>query len=490
MDFKNMKDFAASAHGRKTGFPSARVLAALIATFVLLSANCLFAEEETKVFVGDATPAMQVSNTVENLCPKLAAKYREDPDSFTSAQADLLFRCGEVKIRDDNGYEGLSDEQKSALSHMTTDETSTMSTVTVEISSLQIAALTGRLATLRSGSPGRFAMNVNGKDAEPLLFAGPITSLGSSDQGAEDFGRLGLFVTSAFGTGDKDATDREPGFDYDSWGVTAGLDYRFTDSLILGTAVGYGHTKADLDGSRGDLEPDGYGVSVYGTYYIDNFYIDAIGGLGWTDHEQIRRVNYSVQSSDPDVVTTVSQKFKGDTDSDEYSFSVGAGYTFNMDALSFGPYARGSYLKSEIDGFSEKLENGNTDPGHGLAIELEDQDIESFTTALGGQVAYVFSTNIGVLTPYMRLEWEHEYENDQRDIKGRFINSLADDPSIEEDNVILITTDDPDRDYFNFGLGLTMVFPNGFLAFFDYETMLGLEDIDSHLFSAGLRFEY
>ncbi len=273
-------------------------------------------------------------------------------------------------------------------------------------------------------------------------------------------------------------------------GLTAGVDYRLTDNFVFGGAVEYGYATVDFDPPAGNVDAEGHGLSFYGTYYFDDFHIDAVGSYGSKEYEKAGRVQYSLRSADPNAVATVNRKFEADPDGDDFSFSIGAGYNFNRDSFSFGPYLRASYLKSEIDGYTKKLENSKTNPGHGLAIQWDDRNIESFTTSLGGQATYVFSTNLGVLSPYMRLEWEHEYESDSRTFKGRFFNSLEGVPNLEEDNVVLITSDDPGRDYFNFGLGLAMVFPSGFMAFIDYETILGLKDINSHQFAAGLRFEY
>ncbi len=228
------------------------------------------------------------------------------------------------------------------------------------------------------------------------------------------------------------------------------------------------------------------GLSLGGAYYYDDFFIDAVGSCGGKNCEQVRGGDRSVPGTDLDVSTAVSGMFGADSVGDDYAFSLGAGYLFNWDSFSFAPYLRADYLKTEIDGRAENLENANP----GLALRLKRQDGESFTTSLGGQATYVFSTNLGVLAPFMRLEWEHEYENDSGTPNGPFANSLTGIPDVGEDNVFLIATDDPDRNYFNFGLGLTMVFPNGIMAFMDYETILGLRDIDSHQFAAGLKFEY
>ena len=50
--------------------------------------------------------------------------------------------------------------------------------------------------------------------------------------------------------------------------------------------------------------------------------------------------------------------------------------------------------------------------------------------------------------------------------------------------------DNPDTDYFNFGVGTSATFPRGISAFVDYATIWGLEDVTYHQFTGGLRMEF
>ena len=48
-------------------------------------------------------------------------------------------------------------------------------------------------------------------------------------------------------------------------------------------------------------------------------------------------------------------------------------------------------------------------------------------------------------------------------------------------------TVDPDRDFFNVAVGVSAVLRHGFSAFAQYETVLGLDDINVHHVAFGLR---
>ncbi len=274
-----------------------------------------------------------------------------------------------------------------------------------------------------------------------------------------------------------------------------GADYRFTDQLIFGLAVNYQKTDADIDHNAGDTDVDGYGVSLYGTFYYGQFYINGIGTIGWSDYDTTRKVNYVVEKALNDPTgpgnTTVNQKFDGDTDADEYGFSFGTGYDFFHKGFNFGPYGRLNYYKIEIDNYTEDLSNSNDNPGFGLALKIDDLDIKSLSTNLGARADYAFTTGIGVLTPYVRFDWQHEFENDTSAIRGSFKNGGQGTlPGAGSANNILIPLDDPDRDFFNLSVGVASVFPHGISAFLDYLTVLGLDDITLHQFVGGVRFEF
>jgi outer membrane autotransporter protein len=139
-----------------------------------------------------------------------------------------------------------------------------------------------------------------------------------------------------------------------------------------------------------------------------------------------------------------------------------------------------NYIKLDIDGYREEIDN--TNPGFGWALAFDDQDVESLTTALGGQVSYAISTGVGVLLPQVRFEWEHEFLNASRTLTARFINDPQRAP-------IRFVTDGPDRDFFNIGIGLSATFRGGVAAFVQYDTVLGLEDVTRHTVVLGVRKE-
>ena len=220
------------------------------------------------------------------------------------------------------------------------------------------------------------------------------------------------------------------------------------------------------------------------TCYYGQFYINGIGTIGLSDYDSTRKINYVVDKALNDPTgpgkTRVNQKFDGDSDADEYSFSFGAGYDLFHKGFDFGPYGRLNYYKTEIDSFTEHLSGDNKDPGFGLALKIDDQDIKSLSTNLGARASYAFTTGIGLVTPYARFDWQQEYKNGRSAIRGNFVNGGG--SATASLNKILIPSDGTDRDFYNLGLGVASVFPHSISAFVDYQTVLGLDDISLHQF--------
>jgi outer membrane autotransporter protein len=151
--------------------------------------------------------------------------------------------------------------------------------------------------------------------------------------------------------------------------------------------------------------------------------------------------------------------------------------------LTLGPIARLNYSRADLDGYQENIDS--TDAGSGLALSVEGQKITSFSTVLGGQVSYAISLPWGVVLPQLRLEWEHEFENDSRTIRANFLE----DPTPDDTSQIQLLTDAPDRDFFNIAAGVSAVLRRGLSAFVQYQTVIGLADVKSHHVALGLRIE-
>jgi uncharacterized protein with beta-barrel porin domain len=359
------------------------------------------------------------------------------------------------------------------LRGLSPDEVGAQGAMSTSVRTQQLRVLGARLAAIRGGASGLTGtMPSIVLDQEPPRVAQtpPTTATDATRSSSSGTGRLGLFLNGTGAFGDRDRSDLEEGYDFNNYGATAGADYRLTPSFVAGVALSYYRTNAEIDFDQGSTDTNSYGISLYGTYYVNNFFFDLLGGFMWNSYDNERRVQLTV----PTPVDTFATS---DTDGRQYTVAAGVGYDFYHRAFRFTPLARLDYVNLQVDGYKESN-------GQGFGLEVANQSAESLQSSLGAQVAYSWALGFGVLVPQVRGEWRHEFFDDQRSIRARFL----DDPN---PNASFTTgTDKPDRDYFVVAAGLSAVFARGFSAFLNYETFLGLKDFTRHEFTGGVRVEF
>jgi uncharacterized protein with beta-barrel porin domain len=397
-----------------------------------------------------------------------------DP-SGASATSDLFARCREL-VQTGNEIEGSgptsfslglsANETNQALLEVVHDEGSAGGPGRTPAIFIHAANVERRFAALRDGATGISLAGLNLIGGDGVVPGSALLEDSASGPDGQLPEGLGIFLTGDVGYGTFDGSDEELGFDYDSWGLTGGVDYRFLPELVAGVAFSYVGSDADIDGNSGDLEDAAYLGALYAQYATGGLYVDGVVSYGGHDFDQERRIRY------PGVNRTAN----GKTDAAEYSASVGAGYEWQIESLTIGPRVRFDYFEEDIGSYSESGAGG-------LNLRYGDYEVRSVTSVLGVDAAYAISTGFGVITPQIRLDWEHEYENDGNSIRARY----AADPNRIQ---FFVDPEGPDRNYFNLGVGVVATFGSGFSAFVDYQTVLGLDDVDDHLFTVGGRYEF
>ena len=430
---------------------------------------------------GLTPPQRALAVAIDALCPKLGTL-----SSRTFAQQDLLDRCSEM-LATAAQLQGLGASSTSlglsnaaladVLGKVSQDQEGAKGNTAVETAPHQFRVIGARLAALRGGATGvslhGLNLNIDGK----IISAAQLFRLDEKGGGASADpngpSRLGAFLNGTGSFGTRDATDREVGFDFHTGGLTAGVDYRLADNFILGVAFNYLRTDAEINSLLGDVATRGYGGLLYGTYYIGAFYVDVSGGFTWNTYDTNRNIAYAGVGP---TFTIVNRTATGDTDGQEYSANVGAGYDFKWGAFTLTPFGRVEYLNTATEGFTES-------GALGLDLAIRGQRVQSLRTALGAQVAYAFSVPFGVLVPQLRAEWLHEYLNGSRAVTAHFVN----DPF---GTAFFIPTDNPSRNFAALAAGVSGVFPRGIAAFVNYETFLGLSNVTNHQFTGGVRVEF
>jgi outer membrane autotransporter protein len=358
-----------------------------------------------------------------------------------------------------------------ALTDIAADQISAQNSVATRTASLGVSMIQSRLANLRLTS-------TQGLDSIAVIASGPFGQpLGGGASGDLIVGPFGGFLNARYVTGDADQTSFQPGYDFDGWSILGGLDYRFDDNLIGGVSLRYADGDVDYDENRGDMTGDSWGISLYGSYNMDNgFFVDGLIGYGQSDYKLKRRLNYTIGSE------TAAQNAKSDPSADLWNINVGAGYTLYRDAWSITPSARLNFLQNDVDSYRERMSDP-TGVGGSMALSIDSQTFTSFTSDLGVEVARAISHRGGVIVPQLRIGWVHEFENGQEQVGARFVNDINSEP-------LFILTDEPVRDYADLSVGVSAQFPNGRSAFLSYNTLLGYNDVTYNAINAGVRLEF
>ncbi len=420
-----------------------------------------------------------VARAIDRGCPALAALTTRTPE-----QSDLLARCSEVVV---NAGDDPADVNR-ALGEMLADDATAQSITALTAANLQLDNLKSRMAALRAGSRG---MDLAGLSvlapggALPLSLLPSAIALAAGEPPEEvgaEFSRWGFFATGTVGRGDRDPDTLDPGFRYDSYSITAGVDYRATESWILGTALGFNRNNTELRQNQGGMDSSGYTLSGYASFFNGaDWYADAVLSFGRNNFDIDRRINYSIDSLGGGT-TLVDQLASASPDGDQQSIGLSVGRDFNQGAWTFGPYLRAVYTKLDFDAYSETMSNPNA-PGAGLALAVDSRSLKSLQGILGGKVSYAMSTSWGVLLPSAQVEWVNEFESDPELLVTRFVH----DPTHTD---ILIQSERDDERYFNLGVGLSGVFAGGKSAYLLFEHVAGQERMSSNSLAIGVRIEF
>ena len=426
------------------------------------------------------SPTQQrVAEVIDTACPALAAIANPTP-----GQLDLLQRCSEL-VANAGTRPG---EVRDALRTLVADKGNAQNNAALGAANNQLDNLKARFSSLRSGARGfdlsGLSLMTNG-GALPLSLLPSAIALAVGeppDEIGAEFTRWGFFATGTIGRGERDQDTLDPGFEYDSFDITAGVDYRLTDSWILGGALGLNRNNTDLPGDAGGMDARGWTLSGYASWFNDrSWYADAVLGVGRSRYDLERRIRYGVPGF-AGGRTLIDQVASASPGGDRTSLSLSLGRDFSRGAWSFGPYLRGAWTTIEFDDYVESMSNP-TGPGAGLALAVDRRELKSLQGVVGSKVSYAMSTSWGVLVPNAQIEWVNEFEDDPELLVTRF----AYDPT---QTAILVESERIDNNYVNLGVGLSGVFANGRSAYVYYEHVAGQDRMSSDSLAIGVRIEF
>jgi uncharacterized protein with beta-barrel porin domain len=319
-------------------------------------------------------------------------------------------------------------------------------------------------------------------------------------------------------TGEKDTTELTLGFDLDGFSMDAGADYRLDPDRFVGFNIAINQVDLDyVSGSDGDVQT--YDASVYGLWFKDDgWYLQGHAGIGTSNIDLSRRLRFRTRSGVfvlPDgtsfldlfsPLVTIDANFDSETDAGRLFGTLTAGRDIQKGPWTIGISGALDYLDVSVDGYTE---NADDLRANALELEINDYDHQSLRLIAGVDVSRPVSTRFGVVVPFVRGEWIHEFEDDPSRIQARFAADPFSTGFVQNNNVYLggvpavnpvtgrpdpttfvITSDDPDPNYFQFSTGASAVLKQGFQAFVSLDALVGLRDFNRYTLRVGVSKEW
>jgi uncharacterized protein YhjY with autotransporter beta-barrel domain len=344
----------------------------------------------------------------------------------------------------------------------------------------QVAAVGERLSRVRRGAGGGFdATSIRWFDGSQWLDAGLPAPVGGSAGGetvAFPDDRLGVFVNAAILRGEQEGDAAEGAAEQTGSTFTLGIDYRINDGLVAGVAYSLANTDAEFGGGN-EMNTNGYSLLGYGTWYVDQWYVESTLAFGSQHNDQFRRLDCAL--------TTCGTSFALDADAQYYgsqdSFTLAGGHEWSFGALSLTPNVQYAMTSIDTDGYTETTSD-MTAPGAGFLLQLDDTERELTTLSAGINGQYAISTGFGVVIPQGSVEWRKELDDDVMIVNGQFVGDVA-----SGDSFSLISRT-IDTSYGVVGAGVSVQMTGGSSAFVDVKSIVGYEDLTQSTYTAGWRW--
>ncbi|MBX3712347.1 MAG: putative Ig domain-containing protein [Lysobacter sp.] len=270
---------------------------------------------------------------------------------------------------------------------------------------------------------------------------------GGSGRGSGDKA-FGIWAAGMIRSGNHDGRNGSADVDFETDGVSFGLDYRFNESFVLGGGVGYGTDSSDVGSNGSRSEGRAYTFALYGSYSPGEvFFLDGLWGYQKLDYD-LRR-----------FVTTNGNFVHGNRGGSQWfgSLSVGADIAAG-NAWQFTPYARVDVARATLDGYTET--------GDAIfSLRYEEMEVDTTTGNAGVRIDYRRETSWGLFSPQFRVEYQHDFKG-----SGAQTMRYAD---LLSGPFYRAEFSDFDRSRWMFGLGFLFDLQNDWSFKVDYRGLIG-----------------
>ncbi|TIV01520.1 MAG: autotransporter domain-containing protein [Mesorhizobium sp.] len=284
---------------------------------------------------------------------------------------------------------------------------------------------------------------------------------GSFGTGSFGHSKVTIWTGGSINIGKREGDD---GYKFQTTGLSAGIDYRLSRAFAIGLGMGYGRDASDIGDNGSRSTGHAYTAGLYASYHPgQNFFIDGLLGYQWLSFDSRR------------YLTSGGGFVTGDRDGGQWFASVSAGAKYQVQDWQVTPYARLDVARASLDAFTEE-----GDPS--LALHYGEQDIDTTTGNLGLTLAYKYPVSFGVISPQLRLEYQHDFQGDSA-ITMNYADMLS-------GPFYRTSIDGLGRDRFMLGLGMNIQTTQDFAVRLEYRGLFGSDgDTDNgFLVNLGKKF--
>ncbi len=277
------------------------------------------------------------------------------------------------------------------------------------------------------------------------------------------------------------------GFEGDSSALEIGMDYRLSDRAVIGGLAGIERVEYDFDAedagvnfvparAAGSVESDDTYLTLFGSWGLGaSGFVEASGG--YERHDGTYRRNSVFQESTR-AKPQVDVRVAGDAVRTVWWASINGGFDVNRGAFGFGPYAGLTATRSEIEAYTERDLSGS-----GLNMRFGDTERDSLLGHTGVRASYAFSGAAGVFVPQVRVEYQHEFDDDAPSVASRYALDTSGTEYAQQGG-------GQDEDFVVAGLSLSAILPNGWICFADYSVLLEHEEAERERATLGVRVQF
>jgi len=186
--------------------------------------------------------------------------------------------------------------------------------------------------------------------------------------------------------------DEQAGFGYHTEQTAIGMDYRLTDSLMVGMVAGFGQGEGLLEGGAGSSSVESSAFTVYGSLNGENGHIDASIGQSREQYAGLTR----------NTGSRIFPTARAETEGLTTQASLSGGYDLHTGPVTWGPVAGLDYGHRQIDGYHE------TGAGP-LNLAVAEQTDESLVASIGLQASAEFAGDWGAAVMQGGLSYEQDF---------------------------------------------------------------------------------